>query len=275
MTAAAADSQQPLDAERVRADFPMFRQQMRGKPLVYLDSAASSQKPQPVIDAVNHFYTNAYSSVHRGVYHLSDLATRDYEAVRQTTADFLGADSAREIVFVRNTTEAINLVAQTWGRTNIGAGDEILISHMEHGSTPLGRLVLSAIVRQHSEHHAGRDGEELPAIVVGLPLADQHHVRLVDQRRRLEGNDLRPVAELSAQVGGGRALQVVVDHRHQLVQGTFPARLHLPQHQRDVAHRGHRDQIIEKNRSRRDGRRRPLPVLKVSMTRPPELENWP
>lgn len=129
------ESAQPaLDAERVRADFPMFRQKMRGKPLVYLDSGASSQKPQVVIDAVSHFYTNAYSSVHRGVYHLSDVATRDYEAVRQKTAAFLGAADAREIVFVRNTTEAINLVAQSWGRTNIAAGDEILISHMEHHS---------------------------------------------------------------------------------------------------------------------------------------------
>ncbi len=127
-------AQPALDAERVRADFPMFRQEMRGKPLVYLDSGASSQKPQVMIDAVSHFYTNAYSSVHRGVYHLSDVATRDYEAVRQKTAAFLGAADAREIVFVRNTTEAINLVAQSWGRTNIAAGDEILISHMEHHS---------------------------------------------------------------------------------------------------------------------------------------------
>ena len=123
-----------LDAERVRADFPIFRQEMRGKPLVYLDSGASAQKPQVVIDAITDFYSNHYSSVHRGVYQLSDLATRDYEEVRRKTAAFLGAADAREIVFVRNTTEAINLVAQTWGRENLGAGDEILISHMEHHS---------------------------------------------------------------------------------------------------------------------------------------------
>jgi cysteine desulfurase/selenocysteine lyase len=123
-----------LDVERVRADFPMLRQEMRGKPLVYLDSGASAQKPQAVIDAISDFYANHYSSVHRGVYHLSDLATRDYEEVRRKTAAFIGATDPREIVFVRNTTEAINLVAQTWGRENIGAGDEILISHMEHHS---------------------------------------------------------------------------------------------------------------------------------------------
>ena len=134
MTVARVDAHPALDAERVRADFPIFRQQMRGKPLVYLDSGASSQKPQAVIDAISHFYSNAYSSVHRGVYHLSDMATRDYEAVRQKTATFLGAAQAGEVVFVRNTTEAINLVAQTWGRTNVGKGDEILISHMEHHS---------------------------------------------------------------------------------------------------------------------------------------------
>ena len=121
-----------LDVEAIRRDFPIFETKSRGKPLVYLDTAASSQKPRCVIDAVGDFYSTGYANIHRGLYQLSVDATRRFEATRDKVADFLGASDSREIVFVRNATEGINLVAQSWGRRNVAEGDEILISAMEH-----------------------------------------------------------------------------------------------------------------------------------------------
>ncbi len=122
-----------LDVERVRRDFPILRRTMRGKPLVYLDSAASAQKPSAVIEAIRSFYETSYANIHRGVYELSERATRLHDEARGKVAGLLGA-SAREIVFVRNATEAINLVAWSWGRAHVRAGDEILITEMEHHS---------------------------------------------------------------------------------------------------------------------------------------------
>jgi cysteine desulfurase/selenocysteine lyase len=122
----------PLDVAKLRAEFPILRRMQRGKPLVYLDSAATAQKPRAVIDAVADFYENHYASIHRGVYELSEQATQLYEGAREKVAAFLGAREAREIVFVRNATEAINLAAWSWGRRNVGAGDEVLLSAMEH-----------------------------------------------------------------------------------------------------------------------------------------------
>lgn len=122
------------DVEAIRRDFPIFEQTMRDKPLVFLDSAASAQKPRAVLDAMASLYTTHYANIHRGVYELSERATADFEAARDKVRDFLGASASREIVFVRGATEAINLVASTFGRTGIGAGDEVLITHMEHHS---------------------------------------------------------------------------------------------------------------------------------------------
>ncbi len=124
----------PFDAARARADFPILAEKVYGKPLVFLDSAASAQKPRAVIDAVRHCYEREYANIHRGVYFLSARATAAFEAAREKVRAFLGAREAREIVFLRGGTEAINLVAQTWGRANLGPGDEILLSHMEHHS---------------------------------------------------------------------------------------------------------------------------------------------
>lgn len=121
-----------LEVNRVRADFPILTAQVHGKPLVYLDSAASAQKPQLVIDAERRVYEEMYANVHRGVHDLSMRASDAYEAVRGKIARFIGAGSPKEIVFLRGTTEAINLVAQTWGRANVTAGDEILITGLEH-----------------------------------------------------------------------------------------------------------------------------------------------
>ena len=124
----------PFDPARIRADFPILRQTINDQPLVYLDNAATGQKPQPVIDALVHYYATENSNVHRGVHTLSQRATDAYEGAREKVRQFLNAPADREIIFVRGTTEGINLVAQTWGRQNIGPGDEIIISAMEHHS---------------------------------------------------------------------------------------------------------------------------------------------
>jgi cysteine desulfurase/selenocysteine lyase len=121
-----------LDVAKVRADFPILHQEVRGRPLVYLDSAASAQKPQAVIDAISRFYTHDNANVHRGVHTLSERATAAFEGARVKVARFLHARDDKEIVFVRGTTEAINLVAQTFGRKNVGPGDEVLITALEH-----------------------------------------------------------------------------------------------------------------------------------------------
>ncbi len=123
-----------VDVRAVRADFPILATQVHGKPLVYLDNAATSQKPRAVIDALTNYYTTLNSNVHRGLHDLSERATAAYEGARATARRFLNAAEDREIVFVRGTTEGINLVAQAWGRTVLKPGDEILITEMEHHS---------------------------------------------------------------------------------------------------------------------------------------------
>ena len=123
-----------LDVARVRAEFPILATRVHGKPLVYLDNAATTQKPQPVIDALSRYYRAENANIHRGVHYLSQLATDGYEGAREKVARFLNAASAREIVFVRGATEGINLVAQSYGRSVLRPGDEILITGMEHHS---------------------------------------------------------------------------------------------------------------------------------------------
>jgi len=123
-----------LDVEAVRADFPALTVDVRGKKLAYLDTAASAQKPNAVIDAEMECYRSSYANVHRGVHYLAEKATEGYEGARKKVQHFLNAAGANEIVFVRGTTEGVNLVASTWGRENIGEGDAILITEMEHHS---------------------------------------------------------------------------------------------------------------------------------------------
>ncbi|MDK2973415.1 MAG: cysteine desulfurase / selenocysteine lyase [Candidatus Sumerlaeota bacterium] len=125
---------EPLDVQRVREDFPALHQQVNGHPLVYLDNAATAQKPRAVLDALQHYYENDNANVHRGVHMLSQRATDAYEAAREAVRAFLNVESEKEIVFVRGATEGINLVAQSFGRAFLRAGDEIVISHMEHHS---------------------------------------------------------------------------------------------------------------------------------------------
>ena len=123
-----------FDVARVRADFPILRRQVRGRPLTYLDNAATTQKPQAVLDALMNYYVTSNANVHRGVHMLSEIATEAHEAAREKVRAFFNAASTREIVFTRNSTEGINLVAQSFGRWRVQAGDEVLITAMEHHS---------------------------------------------------------------------------------------------------------------------------------------------
>jgi cysteine desulfurase/selenocysteine lyase len=123
-----------LDVRRVRRDFPFLGRKARGKPLAYLDNAATTQKPVPVLDALSQFYSSRYANVHRAVYALSEEATSAYEGAREKVAGFVNAPSARCLVFTRNATEAINLVAHSWGRASVRPGDRIVITEMEHHS---------------------------------------------------------------------------------------------------------------------------------------------
>ncbi len=127
-----ADAEGRLRAERVRADFPILEREVHGRPLVYLDSAASSQQPRAVLEATEHYATTSHANVHRGVHTLSQEATAAFEAARESVRRFINARKPSEIIFTRGTTEAINLVARSWGGTQLAAGDEVLITYLEH-----------------------------------------------------------------------------------------------------------------------------------------------
>jgi len=122
----------PLDVARIKADFPILKRQVHGKRLVYLDSASTSQKPLAVLDAMDRYYREYNANVHRGVYTIAEEATAAFEAARAKVAGLVNARHAHEIVYVRNATEAINLVAYSWARANLREGDPIVLTHMEH-----------------------------------------------------------------------------------------------------------------------------------------------
>jgi cysteine desulfurase/selenocysteine lyase len=154
-----------LDAQRLRADFPIFEQTFHGKPLAFLDSAASSQKPRQVLEAMTQFYETSYANVHRGVYELAERATKGLEDAREKVRAFVNAPSAREVIFVRNATEALNLVAYSWGLNNLGPGDVVLATELEHHSNFV-----------PWQYVAGRTGADFRLI----PLDDQGELRLDD-----------------------------------------------------------------------------------------------
>ncbi len=129
-----ATSLREFDVEKIRNDFPVLHREVNGNPLVYLDNGASSQKPKQVIDRMTRYYEYEHANIHRGVHHLSQRATDAYEQVREATGNYLNAASSREILFTRGTTESINLVACSWGRTFLKRGDEVIVSTMEHHS---------------------------------------------------------------------------------------------------------------------------------------------
>jgi cysteine desulfurase/selenocysteine lyase len=130
----AVTAQTKLNAAKLRADFPIFEQEIRGKPLAYLDSAVSAHKPRQVLDKLRTFYETSYANVHRGVYTLSELATAEYEGAREKVAQFINAPAAREVIFTHGATESINLVAYAWGLDNLGPGDVVVVTELEHHS---------------------------------------------------------------------------------------------------------------------------------------------
>ena len=166
------------DVERIRADFPILAMSVYGKPLVYLDNAASAQKPKPVLDRIQHAYTAEYANVHRGLHYLANAATEAYEGAREKVRSFLNAGRAEEIIFTRNATEAINLVAASFGRERIKAGDEIVLSIMEHHSN---------IVPWHFLR------ERQGAVIKWAPIDDDGEF-LIDEFEKLLGPRTRMVA---------------------------------------------------------------------------------
>lgn len=164
-----------FDVARVRADFPILATRVHGKPLIYLDNAATTQKPRAVIDAVVRYYESQNANVHRGVHALSETATAKYEAARVKVQHFLNARDTREIVFVRGTTEGINLVANSWGRKNIADGDEIVISAIEHHSNIVPWQMLCA--------EQGATLRIIPANDRGELLLDEYEKRLNDRTK--------------------------------------------------------------------------------------------
>ncbi|HEY3106649.1 MAG TPA: cysteine desulfurase [Gaiellaceae bacterium] len=167
----AVTAEAKLDARKLRADFPIFEQEIHGKPLAYLDSAASSQKPRQVLDAMDVFYETSYANIHRGVYDLGERATEAYEGAREKVRAFIHADSTREVVFTRNVTAALNLVAYAWGLDNLGPGDVVLVTEMEHHSNFV-----------PWQYIARRTGAEFKVV----PVDDEGELRL-DELDRLAG----------------------------------------------------------------------------------------
>lgn len=190
-----------LDVEQLRKDFPILSQRVRGKPLVYLDNAATSQKPRSVIEAVGRFYATENANIHRGVHFLSERATLAYEAVRARVARFLNASSSDEIVFTSGTTEAVNLVAQSWGRSVVRAGDELLVTAMEHHSNLVPWQLLAA---------------QTGAIVRAVPITDAGELdldafdRLLTDRTRLLA-----IAHVSNALGTVNPVRALVAHARQ------------------------------------------------------------
>jgi cysteine desulfurase/selenocysteine lyase len=188
------------DVERVRRDFPALHQQVHGQPLIYLDNAATSQKPQVVIDALTAYYSRENSNVHRGVHLLSEKATQAYETGRAGVQRFLNAAETREIVFVRGATEGINLVAASYGRTWVGAGDEIIISAIEHHSNIVPWQILC---------------EEKGAVLRVIPVNDDGEL-LLDEYARLLGarTKLVAVGHISNALGTINPIEQMIEMAH-------------------------------------------------------------
>jgi cysteine desulfurase/selenocysteine lyase len=198
-----------LDVEAVRRDFPILGETVRGRPLVYLDNAATTQKPRQVLDRLARFYGAENANVHRGVHLLSERATDAYEQARRTVARFLGASESSEIVFVRGTTEAVNLVARTYGRTHVGQGDEVVLTAMEHHSNIVPWQMLC---------------EERGARLRVVPMTDAGELRVDDYERLLSDRTrlvavvhvsnalgtINPVESLTA-MAHDRGIPVLVD----------------------------------------------------------------
>jgi cysteine desulfurase/selenocysteine lyase len=192
------DVSTPLDVARIQADFPILKRQVHGKRLVYLDSAASAQKPQSVLDAMDRVYRESYANVHRGVYTIAEEATAAYEGARAKIAALLGAQTD-EVVFTKNVTEAINLVAYSWARANLTAGDAVVLSQMEHHANVVPWHLLAA-----------ERGVELRWI----PLTPDYRLDLTDLDRLLDGAKLLAVTAASNVLGTINEIRPLADAAH-------------------------------------------------------------
>ena len=188
-----------LDVTAVRKDFPLLAREVHGRPIVYLDSASSSQKPQAVLDAMDHYYETTHANVHRGVYTIAEEATRLMEEARAKVGRFIGAPSDRGVIFTKNVTEGLNLVAKTWGRANLGPGDAIVLTQMEHHANIVPWLML-----------AEETGVELRWIGV----TPEGHLDLTDLDRLLDGAKLLTVTAMSNVLGTLTPVRRLADAAH-------------------------------------------------------------
>lgn len=198
-----------FDVAALRRDFPILQTRMSGKPLVYLDNAATSQKPQAVIDALARYYGETNANVHRGLYHLSEEATAAYDTARHKVMEFLNARLKCEIVFTRGTTESINLVAQTYGRQHVNAGDEILITHMEHHSNIVPWQMLCEETGAHLRVAPVTDEGELDIDAFRNLLTDRTRLAAVTYVSNALGT-VNPVGEL-VRIAHEQGVPVLVD----------------------------------------------------------------
>jgi cysteine desulfurase/selenocysteine lyase len=205
----ASGSAAPLDATAVRQDFPILRRHVHGAPLVYLDNASTTQKPQAVIERVARFYLEENANVHRGIHWLSERATDAYEAARATVARFLNARLPQEIVFVRGTTEAVNLVAATHGRSQVGRGDEVVISAMEHHSNIVPWQILCEQAGARLRIIPVTDAGELDLDAYAALLTDRTRIVSVVHVSNVLGT-VNPVAEI-VRLAHQRGAAVMVD----------------------------------------------------------------
>ena len=248
------------DVKRIRADFPILAMQVYGKPLVYLDNAASAQKPQVVLDRMDLAYTSQYANVHRGLHYLANEATEAYENAREKVAAFLNAGRKEEIIFTRNATEAINLVAYTFGRERIKAGDEIILSIMEHHSN---------IVPWHFLR------ERQGAVIKWAPVDDEGNF-LLDEFEKLIGPRTRMVAitHMSNMLGTLVPVKAVtrIAHAHGipvLIDGAQGA-VHADVDVQDIDcdfYTFHRAQALRPDRDRRAVRQIPAPRSDAAVQR--------
>ena len=189
-----------FDVAKIRADFPILNEKIHGKPLVYLDNAATAQKPSHVIEVLNDYYRETNSNIHRGVHTLSEKATAQYESARNKVKDFVNAESTKEIIFVRGTTDAINLVAQSFGRDTLKAGDEIIITELEHHSNIVPWQILS---------------DQTGATLRYVPINDAGEL-ILEEFEKLLNNKTRIVAvgHISNALGTINPIKTIIDKAH-------------------------------------------------------------
>ena len=188
-----------LDVAAIKADFPLLKREVHGRPIVYLDSAATSQKPHQVLDALNRYYEEINANIHRGAYHIAEQATTAVEDSRAALARFVGAPETTEIVFAKNATEAINLVAHSWGRTNLDSGDIVLLSAMEHHANIVPWQQLAA---------------ERGVEVRWIPVGDDGHLDFSDLDRLLDGVRLVAVSAASNVLGTLPPIRWIAEAAH-------------------------------------------------------------